>query len=442
MHGMHDARARRALLAATLAFGACFSVWTLYAVLGLRLRESLGLTVTEYGLLLAAPMFSGSLLRFPAGFLVERYSPRRLYILLMLLFTPALFLLPLAETFAAYLALGLVLGLSGVSFTLGIGYVTPWFARRQQGFAMGVFGAGNAGAAVTLAMTPLLERFLGWSWIGPVFGLGMLVVTLLFVTVAPREALRSDAQGLPRFASQISPLRDLKVWRFSLYYYFVFGSFLALLMWLPHYYVSAYDLAVPDAMLLTLLFVSLSSLVRALGGWFADQYGGRAVNWSVFWICLVCLFFLSYPPTEMVIHGVDRQVHLSLEINVWVFTFLILIIGLAQGFGRASVFKIIHDYYPDHMGSVGGTVAALGATGGFTLPLLFGFAVDLLGIHSACFMVLYGVLALCMTVMYLAIQTDALHTRVQQAIARNFLNDDTVHDHEAVTPLRGARWRT
>ena len=58
-----------------------------------------------------------------------------------------------------------------------------------------------------------------------------------------------------------------------------------------------------------------------------------------------------------------------------------------------SVYKIINDYYPEQMGSVGGMVAMLGALGGCTLPILFGVAVDIAGVYSACFMLLYGVLA-------------------------------------------------
>lgn len=406
-----------------MAFAACFSVWTLYAVLGLDIRDRLNLSTTEFGFLLAAPMLTGSILRFPTGFLCERFSCRRLYILQMVLVLPTLFLLPLAESYLGYLLIGLILGLSGISFTIGIRYVTAWFERKHQGFAMGVFGAGNAGAAVTFAITPLITKFFGTEYVGPFFGIGLIVMIILFVFIAPEDTRYMEKRRKIDFTYHLAPLRQSQVWRFSLYYYFVFGSFLALLMWLPHYYVNAYKLTLQDAMLLTLLFVSVSSMVRALGGWFADRYGGRAVNWSVFWICLVCLFFLSYPPTSMYIHGVDRTVELNIEVNLWFFTTLMMIIGIAQGFGRASVYKIIHDYYPNHMGSVGGTVAALGATGGFTLPVIFGVAVDWLGIHSACFMVLYGVLAGCMVVMYLAIQREKQERRLRHAIEHNFLDD-------------------
>jgi NNP family nitrate/nitrite transporter-like MFS transporter len=124
----------------------------------------------------------------------------------------------------------------------------------------------------------------------------------------------------------------------------------------------------------------------------------------------------------MTIHGVEKDVHLSIEVNVWLFTLLIFIIGIAQGFGRASVYKVIYDYYPEHMGSVGGTVATIGAMGGFSLPVMFGVAVDLVGIHTACFMLLYGILATCMLVMYISIKSEKHKQLLREAIANNFLN--------------------
>ena len=123
----------------------------------------------------------------------------------------------------------------------------------------------------------------------------------------------------------------------------------------------------------------------------------------------------------MVIHGVDRDVHLDREISRGVFNALILIIGLAQGFGRASVYKVIHDCYPENMGSVGGTVAMLGGIGGFTLPILFGMTVDFAGVYSASFMMLYGVAATCMIAMYFSLRSDKLQRRMESALQNDFL---------------------
>lgn len=414
--------ANRALLLATLAFAACFSVWTLYAVMGITLQVQLNLTATEYGVLLAAPIFTGAILRLPLGMLADKLSARLLWLVQMLAVVPALLLLPLANSYSSYLLLGLWFGISGVSFSLGVRYVSQWFASSSQGRALGLFGVGNAGVAITFVLVPLAIEYVGWHWVGPIYGTGLLLITVLFALLAPKEPTQDTAARPALSLRQLST--DARIWRFSLYYYFVFGSFLALLLWLPQYYMQAYRMDVQQAMAFTLFFAATSSMVRALGGWFADRYGGRAVNWSVFWVCIVCLFFLSYPPTTLVIHGLEKDVQLEIAMNVWWFTLLIFIIGVAQGFGRASVYKVIHDYYPHHMGSAGGFVAAIGALGGCTLPIMFGVAQDVLGIVTGCFMILYGVLALCMITMFFANQAAQYQQKLIAAQANNFLLTD------------------
>jgi len=413
-----------ALAFSTIAFFVNFSVWTLYSVISIDLKDSLNLSSTQLGLLLSAPIVTGALFRLPVGLLCEVYSTKKIFIIQMLILIPPLLIMPAIDSFLGYLLIGLLIGISGVSFTIGIRYLSDWFDSTKQGTAMGVFGAGNAGAALSLALIPIIKNIWGIESIGLVYA-AMLFITCfcfwLFSPSTPAYLLKQPKNHLQFF---IKPLRQARVWRFGLYYYFVFGSFLALLLWLPQYYVNAYALAFNQAMASTLLFVISSSIARAVGGLFADRFGAQNINWGVFWICLICLFFLSYPPTTMTIHGVEKDVNLSIELNVWIFSLLLLIIGLAQGFGRASVYKLINDAYPEHMGSVGGLVSMLGALGGCTLPILFGFAVDVVGVYSACFMILYGVLALCMLAMHLAIKRERYYRRIADATHSNFLELD------------------
>ncbi len=416
--------AYRALFLATLAFSACFSVWTLYSVIGIELKNSLHLNATEFGLLLAAPIFTGAIFRVPVGFLAEKVSCRSLFFWLMLATAPALFYLPYINSFANYIFVGFIIGLSGTSFTIGIRYVTDWFDSKQQGFALGIFGAGNAGAAITLVFVPFIIQVYDWHAIGVIYGIGLVIIALVFRLFAPEVSKYYQKQKNTDLKFHFAPIKDLQVWRLGLYYYFVFGSFLALILWLPHYYMGAYQLSLANSLALTLLFVTSSSVVRAVGGWFADTYGARTVNWSAFWVCIVCLFFLSYPPSTMTVHGVDKDVTISFEVNAWLFTVLIIIIGIAQGIGRASIFKQVYDRYPKHMGSIGGVIGAIGALGGCTLPIMFGVAVDIIGVYSACFMLLYGVLATCMIAMYLALKTERRQRSLQAAITNNFLELD------------------
>lgn len=415
-----------AVVAATCTFGWCFAIWTWYAAAGLFLQEQWQLSGTELGLLLASPMLTGALLRLPAGVLADRMCPRALWQLLLLLQTPPLFLLSYTESFTGYLWCGLWLGISGISFTLGTRYLTLLVPPTKAGFTLGIFGVGNAGAALSLfAATLLADESSALLHAGWYLGALNLLVLLIFSWLCP---------SIPHQAGQDTPaispsgwqslLSDSRIWRFSLYYYFVFGCFLALLLWLPHYYMTAYQLPIGQALSFTLFFVATSSMVRGLGGYLAQRFGSRTINWGVFWICLCCLFFLSYPPTDLVIRGINKQVALHIEINVWLFTALLFVVGIAQGLGRASVYSLLHRYYPAQFGAASGIVSAVAATGGFTLPVLFGLSQDLLGIYSGCFMLLYGVLALCMILMFFANQREQFKLALAKARADNFLTDD------------------
>lgn len=405
----------------TVAFAANFAAWTLFAILGLQIREDLHLTDTAFGVLLATPILTGAVACLVCGILAERFSARIIFFSQTLIVALSLFTLPYAETFGQFLAFGLVLGISGGTFATGVSYVSSWFEGALQGTAMGIFGAGNAGAAITNLVAPIIILNYGWQAVPNYYGVVLLLVAALFWIFTRPAPKNQDQKEIRPLVEGFRPLRELRVWRFGLYYYFVFGGFLALTLWLPQYYVGEYGLDLKTASFVTLLFTLPAAIVRALGGWFADNFGARRVNWLVFWVCLVCLFFLSYPPTTMTIHGIERDLFLDIRISLWLFVLLTFVVGLAMGFGKASIYRIIYDYYPDNVGAVGGAVSAIGALGGFSLPILFGIAADQTGIRSSCFMLLYGVLAGCMVLMFYAIKWDEFKQRVSQARADDFL---------------------
>ncbi|MDQ7050556.1 MAG: MFS transporter [Enterobacterales bacterium] len=145
-----------------------------------------------------------------------------------------------------------------------------------------------------------------------------------------------------------------------------------------------------------MIFTLPSGMIRALGGYASDKLGARTVNWWVFWVSAVCLFFLSYPETHFVIKGVEGNIEFNIALDVWVFTSLVFIVGIALGFGKASVYKLLNDYYPENMGSVGGMVGVLGGLGGFTLPIFFGLLSDYTNIRSSNFMLMFGLVSVCM----------------------------------------------
>jgi len=414
---------RLSLTSGTMAFAVCFAAWTLFSILGVEIREQLSLNYTQFALLLVAPILTGALVRLPAGILADIYGGRRIMVLQMLIVGVVLLLFPLASSYVHYLMFGMVIGLAGGTFAAGITFVSAWHDKSRQGTAMGIFGAGDAGAAITNLVAPLAVITFGVGMVPLIYGVAMLLAAFLFLLLSSEDPQHQKQGKIARPLNEaLKPLLELRVWRFGLYYFFVFGGFLALTLWLPQYYVEQYGLDLKTASFFTLLFTVPAALVRALGGWFADYFGARTINWVVFWACIVCLFFLSYPPTTMTIHGIDQDLSLHISTPIWLFVGLLFVMGVAMGFGKASVYRLIYDYYPNHVGAVGGAVGLIGALGGFVLLILFGLANDLTRIGTSCFMLLYGVLAGCMILMHYAIKRDQFRQRLAQAQADEFLS--------------------
>lgn len=391
----------------TVAFATNFAVWTMFSIIGIGIKQDLGLSDTQFGILVATPILTGSITRLPLGIMTDRFGGRIVFFIQMLLVAIPTYGLAFATDYWHFLVIGLFVGLAGGSFAIGIAYTSAWFDEKRQGTAMGIFGAGNAGAAITNLVAPTIVVAYGWEMVPKVYSVAMLVMAIIFWFFTfndPQHEARKKSGKHVSLKEQLKPLKEVRVWRFGLYYYFVFGGFVALALWLPKYYVGEYDLDLKTASFITMCFTLPSGLIRALGGWLSDKHGARAINWAVFWVSLVCLFFVSYPQTTMIIHGIDGEVTLGVGVGLWAFTLLVFVIGIAMGIGKASVYRIIHDYYPDNMGSVGGMVGVIGGLGGFSLPIIFGIASDTIGVRSSCFMVLFTLVGICMILMHFAIK--------------------------------------
>ena len=380
----------------TLAFTVNFAIWTMFSIIGIRIKRELGLNDTEFGLLVATPILTGSLVRLPLGVLTDRYGGRIVYFIQMLLVAIPTYGLAFATQYWQYLTIGLFVGLAGGSFAIGIAYTSAWFPKEKQGTAMGIFGAGNAGAAVTNLVAPLIVVAFGWRAVPQVYSIAMLIMAIVFWFLTfpdPKQAERKRKKEHLTLAQQLAPLTEARVWRFGLAYYFVFGGFVALALWLPKYYIGEYGLDLKHAALISMFFTLPSGVIRALGGWVSDRWGGSTVTWWVFWVSIACLFLLSYPPTTLTVHGIKGDFNMNIGVGVVLFTVLAFIVGMAQGIGKASVYRSLADYYPNNMGSVGGLVGVIGGLGGFTLPIMFGIASDATNVRSSAFMLMFAVLA-------------------------------------------------
>ncbi|HRL94358.1 MAG: nitrate/nitrite transporter [Pseudomonas sp.] len=385
----------------TLAFTVCFMVWMMFAVLGVPVKELLQLNETQFGLLAATPVLTGSLVRLPLGLLTDKFGGRIVFFILMLVCVLPIYMISLATEYWHFLVLGLFVGLAGGSFSVGIAYVAKWFDKSTQGTAMGIFGAGNAGAAVTKFVAPAIIAAASWQMVPKVFSAVMFITALLFWFLT----YENKAHRVPSSVSlkeQLLTLKDPKVWRYCQYYSIVFGGYVALALWMTKYYVQEYGFNLQSAALLAACFSLPGGVLRAIGGWMSDKWGAHSVTWWVMWVSWICLFLLSYPPTDLVIQTVNGPQSFHIGLSPVLFTVLLFVMGIAFAFGKASVFKYISNDYPQNMGAISGIVGLAGGLGGFVLPIMFGALVDLTGVRSSCFMLMYGVVWVSLIWMYLS----------------------------------------
>ena len=387
------------LIVSTFAFTICFMVWMMFAVLGVPLQKILNLNETQTMILAATPVLSGSLIRVPLGIWTDKYGGRIVFFCLMIATVIPIFLMSYATQYWHFLVIGLFVGLAGGSFSVGTPYVARWFERDQQGMAMGIFGAGNAGSSLTKLIAPAIIVWAGWQMVPTVYAAIMLATAVLFWFFSysdPKHLVPSNVT----LASQLKLMKDPAVLRYCQLYSVVFGGYVALALWMVKYYVNEYGFSLATAGFLAMCFSLPGGVLRAFGGYLSDKFGALKVTWAVMWVCWVAFFILSYPQTELVVQSTQGPKSFHLGLNATVFTVILFGVGIAMAVGKASVFKFIADEFPQDIGAVSGAVGLAGGLGGFFLPIMFGALVDLTGIRSTSFMLLYGTVCVSLVWMY------------------------------------------
>ncbi len=471
MEQVATAKSHKALFLSTTAFTICFAVWMLNGVLVtfLASNQVYDWGPVEIGWLMGIPVLTGSIFRLPAGILTDKFGGKPIYGTLLFIVAVPMYLVSYADSFLEFALCGFGFGLAGVSFAIGIAYTSVWYPRKNQGTALGIFGAGNAGAALTLVFAPtLLNTFTdnganieGWRQL-PVYYAAMLVImgTLFFIFAENKK----PATHGKSVREMLRPLKDLRVWRFGLYYFLVFGCFVAFSQWLVPYFVNVYYLPLVTAGILAALFSFPSGVIRAAGGWLSDKWGGRAVMYWVLGLSVAISFMLVIPkmdiyspgkgimnkipgtvtevtekyivvgekkytlkindrsfedleddilvfPTkstwqepvvevgqkvkrkELLAKGVTR---IYFQANVWIFAGFVLILGSVWGVGKAAVYRLIPDYYPEEVGVVGGMVGVLGGLGGFFSPIIFGYLLEYTGLWTSAWMFMWVLSVICL----------------------------------------------
>lgn len=393
------------LLLSTVGFTLMFAVWLMFGVLAIPIRKEFGLTDVQFGWLTAIAILNGSIWRLFFGVLTDRFGGRKVFIFLLLASALPTWLVSNASSLSELLFYAFLVGIAGNSFSVGIAWNAAWFPRHKQGFALGVFGAGNVGASITKFIGPALIMLIpaagwfegsipgGWRFIPFLYCILLLAMAMVMWFFLPSHD-RTPGKGRP-LREMLKPLGNIRVWRFSLYYVVVFGAYVALSVWLPKYYVDVYQMSLKTAALLTALFIFPASLLRPLGGWLSDLFGARRVMYWVFGGMAFVLLLLSAPNGHIVLYTpTASDPHETKNVMRYVlgpgwFTFLIFLVGVGMGIGKAAVYKYIPEYFPSDVGAVGGLVGLLGALGGFFLPPLFAYALAWSGLPQTTFFILF-----------------------------------------------------
>jgi MFS transporter, NNP family, nitrate/nitrite transporter len=397
----HEKGRVRVLVWSTLGFTLMFAVWLMFGVLGIPIRAEFGLTDVQLSWITAVAVLNGAIWRLPAGIVADKWGGKRVFVGMLALTAIPAYLVSQVTSYGALLVCAFLVGFAGNSFSVGIAWVSAWWPQNRQGMALGVFGAGNVGASVTKFIGPALIAAVpaagylgglipgGWRFVPFLYMVLLIIMAICAWAFTPHREIKPA--GTRSLASMLRPLKQTRVWRFSLYYVVVFGAYVALAAWLPKYYVDVYGLELQEAALLTALFIFPASLLRPFGGMASDRFGARKVMYASFATMLIASGILMMPYGHIVLTRNDGSTSevLPWSVSLALFTLLVFLMGCAMGIGKAAVYKHIPEYFPNDVGAVGGLVGSLGALGGFFLPPLFAYAAAWTGMPQATFFVIF-----------------------------------------------------
>ena len=363
----------------TGAFAFCFAVFGTMSAMMPILSRQMHLTAVQKSIAVAVPVLLGSLGRIPLGMLTDRFGGRSVFSVVMLLSITPAFLMGGVHDYTHLIACGLFIGIALASFSVGVGFVSGWYSPEQQGFALGVYGAGNIGQSLAAFGSPLIAAAYGLKWGFWLFGFLLTVWLAIFLLLARNAPRRGAAKS---FREIVRPLNDGRSWVLSLFYFLTFGGFVAMAVYLPIFLTEMFKLTPQDAGLRTAGFVVLTTAMRPVGGILADKIGGRTILKFVFPATSGMALFLACP---------------------MMVTFAIGALGMAAaiGLGNGAVFKLVPEYFPDSVGSVTGLVGAAGGMGGFFPPLLLGVIKQHTGAFTGGFVLLSIFGLVCLAVLLL-----------------------------------------
>lgn len=370
----------RALFLSTTAFAVSFAVWGLIAALAPNFTQLYGLSAKEKSVMIAVPVLLGSIGRLFSGMLADKFGGRNVMAALLIFSAMPAIAVGFSTSYNQLVIFGLLLGVAGTTFPVGVGFTSRWFAQSKQGTALGIYGMGNIGQSIAVFVAPVLALSLGdWRTVFFIFAAVTFVWGIVFYLLAENDTTTARPRSL---GEMLQPLKTSKTaWILSLFYFLTFGGFVALALYMPTFLREIFSLTPTDAGARTAGFVVLATLMRPVGGLMADKFGGSRVLVVVFVAIAALAPLLSWA-------------------SMVPFTIGALGCAAALGLGNGAVFKLVPQYFPKETATVTGLVGAFGGLGGFFPPIELGFVKDATGSYTIGFLLLSAFALMCLLVNY------------------------------------------
>ena len=344
-----------------------FMAWVLISSLMPFIREDITLTAGQASLVTAIPVILGSLLRIPIGFYTDKLGARKICLISLSLLILNVFYSSIATTFFVVVFGGLILGVGGAVFSVGVTSLPKYYPKERHGFINGIYGVGNIGTAITSFGGPLIAEAYGWENAVRAFILLLILFIVLTLFFGDRNEKLSDSSMIDQIKGVY---KNATLWFLSLFYFITFGAFVAFTMFLPSFLVDNYGLTPVDAGMRTAGFIAIATFIRPVGGFLADKFNAFVILMFVFLGIAFSGILLSFSP------------------NLLWYTIGSLAVAITAGIGNGTVFKLVPLYFSKQAGIVNGIVSAMGGLGGFFPPLLLTAVSNMTGHHAIAFMLL------------------------------------------------------
>lgn len=344
-----------------------FMVWVLISSLMPYIQKDILLTPGQASIVTAIPVILGSLLRVPIGFYTDRYGARAIFLISFIILLFPIFFISIANSFTDLVIGGLVLGIGGATFSIGVTSLPKYFPKEKHGLVNGIYGVGNIGTAFTTFSAPMFAEAIGWQNTVRLYLILIIVFCIFIFILGDRKESKKKKSMLLEIKSVY---KNATLWILSLFYFITFGAFVAFTVFLPSFLVSYFELTPIDAGIRTAIFIVIATLLRPIGGYLADKFNAFIILLIVFIGITLSGILLSFSP------------------NIGWYTVGALTVAVTAGIGNGTIFKLVPLYFSKQAGIVNGIISAMGGLGGFFPPLLLTTVNNMTGQYAIAFMLM------------------------------------------------------